>query len=69
MVDCLTDNPTRTIGDVRSCFTKNGCKLAASGSVTMSFDHLAVISFKGDNEEKVLEAMFGADVAVEEVES
>ena len=35
----------------------------------MSFDHLAVLSFKGDNEEKVLEAMFAADVAVEEVES
>jgi transcriptional/translational regulatory protein YebC/TACO1 len=34
----------------------------------MSFDHLAILSFKGDNEEKVLEAMFGADVAVEEVE-
>jgi transcriptional/translational regulatory protein YebC/TACO1 len=35
----------------------------------MSFDQLAVLSFKGDNEEKVLEAMFAADVAVEEVES
>jgi transcriptional/translational regulatory protein YebC/TACO1 len=35
----------------------------------MSFDHLAILSFKGDNEEKVLEAMFAADVAVEEVES
>lgn len=69
IVDCLTDNNTRTISDVRSCFTKTGSKLSANGSVVMSFDHLAVLSFKGDNEEKVLEALFAADVAVEEVES
>src|SRR3954453_5222627 len=68
VVDCLTDNNTRTISDIRSCFTKTGSRLAANGSVVMSFDHLAVLSFKGDNEEKVLEAMFAADVAVEEIE-
>ena len=69
IVECLTDNNTRTISDIRSCFNKAGSKLASNGSVVMSFDHLAVLSFKGDNEEKVLEAMFAADVAVEEVES
>jgi transcriptional/translational regulatory protein YebC/TACO1 len=35
----------------------------------MSFDHVAVLSFKGDNENQVLEAMFAADVAIEDVES
>ncbi len=69
IIDCLTDNNTRTISDVRSCFTKTGSKLSASGSVVMLFDHLAVISFAGSSEEKVLEAMFAADVAVEEIES
>src|SRR5205085_1777480 len=69
IVDCLTDNNQRTVSEIRSCFTKTGSKLAASGSVVMSFDHLAILSFKGDNEDKVLEAMFAADVAVEEVES
>src|SRR5436190_16139023 len=64
IVDCLTDNNTRTISDMRSCFTKTGSKLAVSGSIVMSFDHLAILSFKGDNEEKVLEALFAADVAV-----
>lgn len=68
IVDCLTDNTTRTISDVRSCFTKTGSKLAANGSVAMSFDHLAILSFEGDNEDEVLEAMFAADVAIEEVE-
>jgi YebC/PmpR family DNA-binding regulatory protein len=69
IVDCLTDNNTRTISDIRSCFNKAGAKLAGSGSVVMSFDHLAVLSFEGDSEDKVLEAMFTADVAIEEVES
>lgn len=68
IIECLTDNSTRTISDVRSCFYKTGSKLAANGSVVMSFDHLAVLSFPGDDEEKVIEAMFAADVAVEEVE-
>ena len=42
--------------------------MAANGSVAMSFDHLAILSFEGDNEDEVLEAMFAADVAIEEVE-
>jgi YebC/PmpR family DNA-binding regulatory protein len=69
IVDCLTDNPQRTISEVRSCFTKTGSNLAASGSVAISFDHVAVLSFKGAGEEQVLEAMFAAEVAVEEIES
>ena len=65
----MTDNNTRTISDIRNCFTKTGAKMSANGSVVMLFDHLAVISFSGESEEKVLEAMFATDVAVEEVES
>jgi len=72
IVECLTDNNQRTIADVRSYFAKAGAKLAASGSVVMSFDHLAVLSFKapgGEGEEKVIEVLFAADVAVQDVES
>jgi YebC/PmpR family DNA-binding regulatory protein len=69
IVDCLTDNNTRTISDVRNCFTKTGSKMSANGSVVMLFEHLAVISFAGTDEEKVMEALFAADVNVEEVES
>jgi len=69
IVECLTDNNVRTIADVRSYFAKAGAKLSASGSVVMSFDHVAVLSFKGEGEEKVIEALFAADVAVEDVES
>lgn len=69
IVDCLTDNNQRTISEVRSCFTKTGSKLGAPGSVALFFDHLAILSFAGDDEEKVLEAMLEADVNVTEIES
>jgi YebC/PmpR family DNA-binding regulatory protein len=68
IVECLTDNNQRTITEVRNCFTKTGSKLGANGSVVLSFDQLAILSFKGDNEEEVLEAMLDADVNLEEVE-
>lgn len=68
IVDCLTDNSQRTITDVRNCFTKTGSKLGATGSVAHLFDQVAILSFKGDNEEQVLEAMLDADVDVEEIE-
>ncbi len=69
IVDCLTDNPNRTITDVRNCFTKTGSKLGPAGSVAHLFDHLAVFSFKGDNEDEVLEAMLDADVDVDDIEN
>jgi YebC/PmpR family DNA-binding regulatory protein len=68
IVECLTDNNNRTITEVRNCFTKTGSKLGTAGSVTHWFDHLTVLSFKGNNEEQVLEALLGADVNVDEIE-
>src|ERR1044071_6262577 len=53
IVECLTDNNQRTNAEIRSYFVRANAKLAASGSVSMSFDHLAVISLKGEQEEKV----------------
>src|SRR3954469_26026604 len=67
IVDCLTDNNQRTVAEVRNCFTKTGSKLGTSGSVARSFDHVAVLSFKGDNEDKVLEVLLEAGVDVEEI--
>ncbi len=69
IVDCLTDNNQRTISEVRSCFTKTSSKLGNPGSVALWFDQLAILSFKGENDEQVLEAMLGADVNIEEIES
>jgi len=69
IVDCLTDNNNRTITEVRNCFNRANAKLGAAGSVAHSFDHLAVFSFAGDNEEEVLEAMLDADIDVDDLEA
>ena len=69
IVDCLTDNPNRTFGDVRQCFTKTKCKIGTQGSVSHMFDHSAILVFKHDDEESVLEALMEADVDVSDIES
>jgi YebC/PmpR family DNA-binding regulatory protein len=68
IVDCLTDNNNRTITDVRNCFTKTNSKIGAPGAVAHMFDHQAVFSFKGDDEDAVLEILMEADVDVTDVE-
>tara|TARA_R110002072_G_scaffold33935_2_gene102240 strand:+ start:2861 stop:3574 length:714 start_codon:yes stop_codon:yes gene_type:complete len=68
IVDCLTDNPNRTFGDVRQCFNKTKCKLGSPGSVSHLFDHSAILVFAGDDEEAALEALVMADVDVADIE-
>ncbi|MCM2373407.1 YebC/PmpR family DNA-binding transcriptional regulator [Aporhodopirellula aestuarii] len=69
IIDCLTDNNMRTITDVKNCFSKTGSKFGAPGSVSHSFDHLAVFAFNGPSVDEVLEALLMADVDVTDVES
>jgi len=69
IVDCLTDNPNRTFGDVRQCFTKTKCKIGTQGVVSHMFDHAAILAFKNDDEDAVLEALLNADVDVTDVEN
>lgn len=69
IVDCLTDNPNRTFGDVRVCFTKTDSKIGTQGSVGHMFDHSAILVFAGDDDEPILEALMMADVDVTDVEN
>ncbi|MDR9497798.1 MAG: YebC/PmpR family DNA-binding transcriptional regulator [Hydrogenovibrio sp.] len=69
IIECLTDNPNRTFGDVRNCFTKTKCKIGTPGSVSHMFDHSAILVFAGDDEEAVLEALLMADVDVTDIEA
>lgn len=45
-VDTLTDNATRTVGDVRSVFNKFSGNLGTMGSLAFLFDHKCVFSFR-----------------------
>lgn len=68
IVDCLTDNPNRTYGDVRTCFNKAKAKIGSQGTVMHMFDHCAIFVFAGDDEEAILEALMMADVDVTDIE-
>jgi len=69
IIDCLTDNPNRTFGDVRLCFTKTKCKIGTQGAVSHMFDHAAILAFNHADEDAVLEALLAADVDVTDIES
>ena len=61
MVDCLTDNRTRTIAEVRHAFTKNGGNIGADGSVAFQFKHCGQFVFApGASEDKIMEAALEA---------
>lgn len=45
LVVCATDNPTRTVANVRLQFSKNGGTMGNSGTVLFMFEHRGVFKF------------------------
>ena len=71
IVDCLTDNRTRTVADGRHAFSKFGGNLGTDGSVAFMFRKRGVISFApGASEDRVMEVAIeaGADDVVADPE-
>ncbi len=61
MVDCMTDNRTRTVADVRHAFTKHGGNLGTDGSVAFLFKHCGQMLFApGTDEAKLMDAAIEA---------
>ena len=64
IVDCLTDNRTRTVAEVRHAFNKNGGNMGTEGSVAFLFKHCGQMLFApGANEDQLMEVALeaGAD--------
>ena len=65
LIECATDNPTRTVANVRMNFNKYGGELGKTGSLDYLFDRKGVFRIKKGNlnaEELELELIdFGAD--------
>ena len=64
IVDCLTDNKTRTVADVRHAFNKYGGNMGTDGCVAFQFKHCGMILFApGTPEDALMEAALeaGAD--------
>lgn len=49
LVVAATDNPTRTVANVRHCFTKGGGNLGTTGSVSFGFQRMGVFRIKPDS--------------------
>src|SRR6187455_3053903 len=61
IVDCMTDNRTRTVADIRHAFTKHGGNLGTDGSVAFLFKHCGQLVFApGTDENRLLEAALEA---------
>ena len=71
MVDCMTDNPTRTVADVRHAFSKNGGNLGTGGSVAFQFHKIGrlVLDTRGDSalDDRILE--IALDAGADDVQS
>ena len=56
IIDCLTDNRTCTVADVRHALTKHGGNLGTDGSVAFQFTHCGQLVFApGTDEDRLME--------------
>ena len=68
IIDCLTDNRTRTVADVRHALTKHGGNLGTDGSVAFQFTHCGQLVFApGTDEDKLMEV--GLEAGAQDIRS
>ena len=61
IVDCMTDNRTRTVAEVRHAFSKYGGSFGTDGSVSFLFRHCGQLILEpGASEDKVMEIALDA---------
>ena len=69
MVDCMTDNKTRTVADVRHAFYKHGGNLGTDGCVAFNFEHQGYLEYTETDKDALMEAALEAgaeDVVVDD---
>lgn len=68
-VECATDNPTRTVANVKHYFTKAGGGLVPTGSLEFMFNRKAVFEFPKTDDMNIEELEFELiDAGLEEIE-
>lgn len=61
IIDCMTDNKTRTVAEVRHAFLKHGGNMGTEGSVAFQFRHCGQLIFApGTSEDRVMELALDA---------
>lgn len=68
LVECATDNPTRTVANVRLIFNKGGGSLGNTGTVEFMFDRKAIFKISAENVSKDDLELELIDFGLEEIE-
>lgn len=68
IIECLTDNLNRTIGDIKTCFNKAHSKLGVNGSVSFNYKHCSVVSLIGATQDQLLEVLFEKNIPFNDIE-
>jgi len=68
VVECLTDNPNRSVSDLRAVVNKCHIKMGAMGSVLFNYDHVCVVGFKGLTDEETMELLIEKDIDFNDIE-
>lgn len=68
LVKCLTDNPNRSVADVRTVINKCHVKLGAMGSVSYMYDNLCIVGFSGIDAEEVMNTLIENDIDMKDME-
>ena len=69
LIECLSDNPNRTISDIKTCFNKTHSKLGVSGSVSFDYKNVSVVTLTNISEEEVAEILFNRDIDFDDIET
>ncbi|MFY9234487.1 MAG: YebC/PmpR family DNA-binding transcriptional regulator [Fimbriimonadaceae bacterium] len=69
IIECYTENRTRTVAEVRHAFSKCGGNLAENGSVSWQFKHLGeiILDRNGKDEDEIL--LLAAEAGADDVTS
>jgi len=69
IVDGITDNTNRTLGEIRSIFNQNNGKMAGEGAVRWMFDRKGVITISGEGKTKEDLEMMAIELGADDIKS
>ena len=69
IVDGITDNPNRTLGEVKVILNQNGGKMAGEGAVRWMFDRKGVITISGEEKTKEDLELLAIELGADDIKS
>jgi YebC/PmpR family DNA-binding regulatory protein len=69
IIDGITDNKNRTLGEIRSVLNQNGGKLAGEGAVRWMFERKGVITISGEGKTKEDLEMLAIELGADDIKS